>query len=165
MYGYLAEYYAAGDGQPSPVTAATVLARGIGSALVGGETFERILQPRRLQVVFSSGHWETRNYMTIGAGTVAQAGLGFQPFYRAMERDDRFHLLAVKGGPPAVVRDLPRIWLGKGFRPGTAEETTTEWAELSCADGAFGYFVDGDLLTSQGHLSLGVGPRFGVLRI
>ncbi len=165
MYGYLAEYYAAGNGQPSPVTAATVLARGIGSALLGGETFERILQPRRLQVVFSSGHWETRNYMTIGAGTVAQAGLGFQPFYRALERDDHFHLLAVKGRPHAVVHDLPRIWLGKGFRPGTAEETITEWAELSCADGEFGYFVDGDLETCQGHLSLGVGPRFDILRI
>jgi diacylglycerol kinase family enzyme len=165
MYGYLAEYYAAGNGQPTPVTAATVLARGVGSALVKGQTFERILQPRRLQVVFSSGHWETRNYMTIGAGTVVQAGLGFQPFYRAFERDDHFHLLAVKGRPHSVVVDMPRIWLGKGFRPKTAEETTTEWAELSCADGAFGYFVDGDLLTAPGQLSLGVGPRFDILRI
>ena len=165
MYGYLAEYYAVGNGRPTPVTAAHVLARGVGSALVGGKTFERILQPRKLQIVFSSGHWETRNYMTIGAGTVAQAGLGFQPFYRAEEREDRFHLLAVKGRPHSVVQDLPRIWLGRGFRADTAEETTTEWAELSCADGTFGYFVDGDLLTAPGQLSLGVGPRFNILRI
>jgi len=165
MYGYLAEYYAAGNGQPTPVTAATVLAKAMGSALVGGKTFERILQPRKLQVVFSNGHWETRNYMTIGAGTVVQAGLGFRPFYRAFERDDRFHLLAVKGRAHAVAQDMPRIWLGRGFRPETAEETTTEWAELSCADGTFGYFVDGDLLTAPGHLSLGVGPRFNILRI
>ncbi|MFT3922607.1 MAG: diacylglycerol kinase family protein [Myxococcales bacterium] len=165
MYGYLAEYYAVGNGQPTPVTAATVLAKAVGSALVGGKTFERILQPRKLQVVFSTGHWETRNYMTIGAGTVVQAGLGFQPFYRAFESDERFHLLAVKGRAHAVAQDMPRIWLGRGFRPETAEETTTEWAELSCADGAFGYFVDGDLLTAPGHLSLGVGPRFNILRI
>ncbi len=165
MYGYLAEYYAAGNGQPTPATAASVLAKAIGSALVGGETFERILQPRRLQVVFSSGHWATRTYMTVGAGTVAQAGLGFRPFYKAFEREDQFHLLAVKGRPREVARDLPRVWLGRGMRSETAEETTTEWAELSCADGPFGYFVDGDLLTAPGQLSLGVGPRFHILRI
>jgi len=96
---------------------------------------------------------------------VAQAGLGFTPFYRAFERQDRFHLLAVKGRPHEVARDLPNIWMGRGFRPHTAEETTTEWAELSCVDGTFGYFVDGDLLTAPGQLSLGLGPRFDILRI
>lgn len=165
MYGYLAEYYAVGRGHPTPLTAASVLAKAIGSALLGGETFERILQPRKLQVVFSSGHWATRTYMTVGAGTVAQAGLGFQPFYRAFEREDQFHMLAVKGRPREVARDLPRVWMGRGMRPETAEETTTGWAELSCADGPFGYFVDGDLLMAPGQLSLGVGPRFRILRI
>ncbi len=165
MYGYLAEYYAAGNGQPTPATAASVLAKAVGSALVGGEAFERILQPRRLQIVFSAGHWATRTYMTVAAGTVEQAGLGFRPFYRAFEREDQFHLLAVKGRPRQVARDLPRVWLGRGMRPETAEETTTEWAELSCADGPFGYFVDGDLLTAPGQLSLAVGPRFSILRI
>jgi diacylglycerol kinase family enzyme len=165
MYGYLAEYYAVGKGQPTPVTAASVLARATASALVGGATFERILQPRSLAVRFEGGHWPAAQYLTIGAGAVAHAGLGFRPFFRAFERDGAFHLLAVKGRPYQVARDLPRVWLGKAMRPDAAQDACTAWAELSCAEGEFGYFIDGDLLTAPGRLSLGVGPRFPILCI
>lgn len=165
MYGYLEEYYAVGRGQPTQVTAAAVLARAVASAVVGGRTFERILQPRTLTVRFAGGSWGPQRFLTVGAGTVAHAGLGFRPFYRAFDSEQAFHLLAVKGKSYQVARDLPRVWLGRGMRPDTAHETTTPWAELTCQEGDFGYFVDGDLMTARGRLSVCLGPRFNILRI
>jgi diacylglycerol kinase family enzyme len=165
MYGWLAEYYAQGNGTPTPTTAARVFGKSVLSALVRGRTYRRITRRHDLEVHFEGGVWESRDYVTVGAGTVAQAGLGFQPFYRAIENERSFHLLAIKGRPADIAGDLPSIWLGRGMRRSTAYETTTSWAELRTRQPAFGYFVDGDLLTAGPSLRLEVGPLFRVLCI
>lgn len=164
-YGWLAEYYEQGQGAPTPATAARVFGASVLSALVNGPTYERILCKHDLEVRFEGGSWERREYITVGAGTVAQAGLGFQPFNRAPGTERGFHLLAIKGGPARIAADLPAIWLGHGMSPRTAYETTTSWAELRTRAPAFGYSVDGDLLTAGPCLRLELGPLFRVLRI
>ena len=132
MYGYLAEYYERGHGQPTRITAARVFGTSVLSAAGRRPHLRAHLRPGRLSRCASTvGSWESRNYITVGAGTVAQAGLGFRPFYRASETDERFHLLAIKGSPACSSPvDLPSVWLGRGMRPETAYETTTAWAEL-----------------------------------
>jgi diacylglycerol kinase family enzyme len=165
MYGWLAEYYARGKGQPTPFTAAHVFGSCVVSALMSGPTYRRIRGEDELEVRFDGGQWETRNYITIGAGTVAQAGLGFRPFYLAERDTRRFHLLAIKGDAADLARDLPSIWLGRGMRARTAYETATSWAELRSRKPSFGYFVDGDLLVAGSALRLQLGPLFRVLCI
>jgi diacylglycerol kinase family enzyme len=165
MYGWLAEYYEQGNGHPTPATAARVFGKSVLSALVNGATYERIMCKHDLEVRFEGGSWEPRDYVTVGAGTVAQAGLGFQPFHRAPKTERAFHLLAIKGGPARIAADLPSIWLGHGMSARTAYETTTSWAELRTREPAFGYFVDGDLLTAGPSLRLELGPLFRVLCI
>jgi diacylglycerol kinase (ATP) len=165
MYGWLSEYYEEGNGHPTPATAARVFGKSVLSALVNGPTYERIMCKHDLEVRFEGGSWERRDYITVGAGTVAQAGLGFQPFHRAPETERAFHLLAIKGGPARIAADLPSIWLGHGMSPRTAYETTTSWAELRTRQPAFGYSVDGDLLTAGSSLRLELGPVFHVLCI
>ncbi len=162
-YGYIAESYA--DGPPTRMTNAAVLMRAAASAAVHGPTYTRIFERRRLSVRFAGGAWESRSYLTIAAGTVADAGFGFRPFQRAFRTDSAFELLAVKGGPRDVLRELPRVWLGRGLSDDTAYDTVTTWAELSAADGPFGYSVDGDVATAPGRLRLELGPTFRFLRI
>ena len=165
MYGWLAEYYERGHGQPTQLTAAHVFGTSVLSALVKGPTYRRILGSGDLAVRYDGGAWESRNYITVGAGTVAHAGLGFRPFYRAEQNPDAFHLLAIKGKPSELAADLPAIWLGRGMRPRTAHETETSWAELETSQSSFGYFVDGDLLMAGSCLRLSLGPQFRVLCI
>jgi diacylglycerol kinase (ATP) len=165
MYGWLAEYYARGRGHPTPFTAAHVFGTSVLSALVSGRTYKRIRGQDDLGVRFEGGEWESRNYITVGAGTVAQAGLGFRPFYLADHDPGCFHLLAIKGDAGDLARDLPSIWLGRGMRPRTAYETATSWAELHSSKASFGYFVDGDLLVAGSALRLQLGPLFRVLCI
>jgi diacylglycerol kinase (ATP) len=162
-YGYIAESYA--GGQPSRLTNATVLGRAMASAAIRGATFERMRQPRQLSVRFADGAWEPREYLTVAAATVAHAGFGFRPFHRAFESDERFQLLAIKGGPGEVLRDMPGMLLGRGLSAATAHDTVTSWAELRSSDGPFGYAVDGDVATAQESLRLELGPSFRFLRI
>ncbi len=162
-YGYIAESYA--DGPPTRMTNATVLMRAAASAAVHGPTYARIFESRRLSVRFAGGAWEPRSYLTIAAGTVADAGFGFRPFQRAFRTETAFELLAVKGKARDVLRELPRVWFGRGLSRETAYDTVTSWAELSAADGPFGYSVDGDVATAPGRLRLELGPSFRFLRI
>jgi diacylglycerol kinase family enzyme len=161
MYGWLAEYYARAEGHTSQLRAAQVFGTSVLSALVEGPTYRRIRGSSDLAVRYDGGAWESRNYITVGAGTVADAGLGFRPFYLAEQHPGRFHLLAIKGKPS----QLPSIWLGRGMRARTAHETETSWAELESPQGSFGYFVDGDLLMAGSRLRLALGPQFRVLCI
>jgi diacylglycerol kinase (ATP) len=162
-YGYLAESYA--NGQPTRLTNATVLGRALASAAINGSTYTRIFDARELDVRFDGGAWETRSYLTVAAGTVADAGFGFRPFHRALDSDQRFQLFAIRGRATDVLVDLPGIWFGRGLSPDTAYNTTTSWAELRSTNGPFGYAVDGDLSTAQNTLRLELGPVFRFLRI
>lgn len=162
-HGYLAESYA--NGQPTRLTNATVLGRALASAAVNGPTYTRILDARTLSVRFAEGSWESRPYLTVAAGTVADAGFGFRPFHRVLDSRDRFQLFAIKGSATNVLRDLPGLWFGRGLSPDTAYNTTTSWAELRSHDGPFGYAVDGDLATAQDTLRVELGPLFRFLRI
>jgi diacylglycerol kinase (ATP) len=165
MYGWLAEYYARSHGRPTQLTAAHVFSTSVLSALVQGPTYKRIRGKSDLAIRYEGGVWESRDYITVGAGTVADAGLGFRPFYLAEQNPHCFHLLAIKGKPSELAVDLPSIWLGRGMRPRTAHETETSWAELESSQGSFGYFVDGDLLMAGSCLRLALGPQFRVLCI
>ncbi|HEX6240979.1 MAG TPA: diacylglycerol kinase family protein [Polyangiales bacterium] len=165
MYGWLAEYYARGDGHPTPWTAAHVFGSCLLSALVAGPTYRRIRGRDDLAVRFDGGEWESRDYITVGAGTVAHAGLGFRPFYLSEGNSPCFHLLAIKGDAASLARDLPSIWRGRGMSAETAYEAPARWAELRTAHPSFGYFVDGDLLVAGSALRLQLGPLFRVLCI
>jgi len=163
-HGYIAESYK--DGQPSRMTNATVLGRVIASAAVQGETFTRLFETTALSVRFADGaSWEPRSYLTVAAGTVADAGFGFRPFHQALKTERAFQILALKGSAMDVLRDLPRVWFGHGFTEDTAYQTTAAWAELHAAGNSFGYSVDGDVSTAQGSLRLELGPVFDFLRI
>jgi diacylglycerol kinase (ATP) len=162
-YGYIAESYK--DGAPTRMTNATVLGRVIASAAVKGETFTRLFSKTPLSVRFAGGSWEPRPYLTVAAGTVADAGFGFRPFHHALGTERAFQILALKGTAGDVLRDLPRVWFGRGFTRETAYDVTTTWAELRAESGSFGYSVDGDVAMAQGSLRLELGPVFHFLRI
>jgi diacylglycerol kinase (ATP) len=162
-YGYLAESYV--NGQPTYLTNASVLGRALASAAVNGRTYHRIFEPHALSVRFADGAWESRSYLTVAAGTVADAGFGFRPFHRAFDSQHRFQLFAIRGGAKDVLRDLPGLWVGRGLSADTALDTVTPWAELRSHDGPFGYAVDGDLATAQETLRIELGPVFRFLRI
>jgi diacylglycerol kinase family enzyme len=161
---WLNEYYVVGNGRPTPLTAARVFGGAVASALVHGPTYQRLRARANLAVRFEGGSWQTHDYMTVCAGTIDQAGLGFGVFHRAFEADDRFHLIAIAGGPANVARDLPGLWVGRGLKDDTAHHALTRSAQLVGEDGqSFGYSVDGDLYEAPGQLTVSLGPTFRFL--
>jgi diacylglycerol kinase family enzyme len=178
--GFLAEYYGSGD--PTPLVAAQTLARAVGSAFIHGATIRRMASPFHGHVVVEEltcasdlvasaavgppdgppltvRRWETRDYLTVTAGTIAHIGLNFRPFHRYDELPARFHILGIHASPLSIVRELPRIHRGRPMRPGKAFDALAVRARVVSSAGPVRYTIDGDLHQSDGELEVGIGPR------
>jgi diacylglycerol kinase family enzyme len=162
--GYLAEYYAGGNGNPNPVVAAKTLLRGIGSAMVGGEMIRRMAEPFRGTVELDDGTiWEERDYLSVAGGTIDQIGLNFRPFHRYGEQPGRFHVLGIHTSPMGFVTQLPRIWRAAPMQPGHTFEATTTSVVIRSPKSPMRYMVDGDLHECDGALHVSIGPRVRIV--
>jgi diacylglycerol kinase family enzyme len=160
--GYLAEYYRGGP--PNPVIAAKTLARGIGSAMVGGEMIRRMAAPFRGSVELADGVvWPEHDYLAIAGGTIDQIGLNFRPFHRYAEQPSSFHVLGIHTSPMGFVTQLPRIWRAAPMKPERALEAVTSRITIRSPNGPFRYMVDGDLHTCSGPLTVSTGPKVRIV--
>jgi hypothetical protein len=163
MCGFLADYYA--DGEPSPLVAAKILARGIGSAFIRGPTIRRMAEPFRGSVALGGDgepSWGERDYLAVAAGTIAHIGLNFRPFYRYAERPNHFHMLGIHASPVGFVSELPRIHRGEPMRSGKTFDALADRAYVRPACGTNGrlrYMIDGDLHEASGDLEVAIGPK------
>lgn len=161
--GFLREYYAYGQ-PPNPVVAFKTLARGIGSAAVGGEMIRRMAEPFHGSVELPDGTvWPDRDYLSVAGGTVDQIGLNFRPFHRFAERPNTFHLLGIHTSPMGFVSQLPRIWRAQPMRPGHTYEAVTDRAIIRSRKTPLAYNIDGDLLECRGALHVSIGPRVRII--
>jgi hypothetical protein len=140
--------------------AAQTLARGIGSALIGGEMIRRMAQPFRGTVALGDGTvWEERDYLAIAAGTIEHIGLNFRPFYRYDARPRAFQVLGIHASPVGFVKELPRIHQSRPMREGKAYDALASRMVVRSADGHMRYMIDGDLHEARGDLVVSIGPR------
>jgi diacylglycerol kinase (ATP) len=158
MHRFLAEYYA--GGASSPLVAAKVLARGIGSAMVGGPMIQRLAEPFRGSVMVDDGvEWPERDYLAVAAGTVSHIGLDFKPFYRFAERAGAFHCLGIVASPAAFVAELHRIHQARPMRAGKAYDAVASRMVVQSTVQPLRYMIDGDLHETRGRLEVTVGAR------
>jgi diacylglycerol kinase (ATP) len=162
VYGFLAEYYRAGE--VSPIVAAKTLLRAVGSTMVNGEMIRRMAKPFRGRVSLDDGTtWLERDYLAVAGGTIDQMGLNFRPFYRCTEQPGHFHMLGIYATPFQFVCDMPRIVRAEPMRPGRTFEAVVPHAIVESADGIMQYMIDGDLHETTGALDVSIGPVVKIL--
>jgi diacylglycerol kinase (ATP) len=164
VHGFIAEY--SRNGQPTPLVAARTLARGIGSALIGGETIRRMARPFRGSVTLDDGTvWEERDYLAVAAGTISHIGLNFRPFYRYDDRAGAFQVLGILASPVEFVKELPRIHRMQPMDPTKTYDALSSRIVLRSADGHVQYMIDGDLHETRGEVAAEIGPRVRLLLV
>ncbi len=159
--GFLEEYYR--KPSPSPIDAATLLARGAVSAVVGGRTVKRLLRPWSGAPVLDGQRWPDQEWVAIAVGTVEQMGLGFRVFHRLAANPDALQVVAIGSSVARLARDLPSLYAGRGVRsPGNRSEVGQRLVLEST--GPFGLMVDGDLYRTPGRrVEYRVGPEVRLL--
>ncbi len=143
--------------EPTPADAAWLLARGVASLAVGGALIRRLT--RRFEgtaevdgVAFPEDSW-----VAVAAGSVAQLGLGFTPFYRVQQNPGQMHVVGVGGPVTDLAWGLPRVWRGKGLRGPHHHEAVGHRLHLKGTE-PLGYMVDGDFHAGGTEITVEMGP-------
>lgn len=156
---FMEAYYAGGT--PGPVKAVQVLARAIGSALLGTAFARHLFQRDDHRVTVDGEAWQAEGgYAAVAAATVNDLGLGFKLFHAATAHPDHVHVLGFPCGPLPVVRGLHRVYLGKPYdRPEHVYDQVARQFTIEAAQ-PLHFMMDGDFVRTQSHtLHVQVGPR------
>lgn len=159
---FLELYY--GTGNPSPTTAAALLAKGMATLPVGGgEITDKLFRPFRARIEMDAEAWPQRDYTAVLASTVEQIGLGFRPFNRCQEKPETFHMLGVTAGALEVARAFPRLRCGLPVDDGQFPSAVTPRAEFHSSE-PISYTIDGDMHCAEdGEVVLETGPRMEII--
>ena len=158
VVAFLDAYYR--TGRPTAATAAALLVRAVGSALVGGRFAAALKERTLLRVTADGDEWPDGPYLAVLAGAVPEIGFGFKPFSRCDEQPGFFHAVGVTGSTLQVAAHLPQIWLGRPWRRALAMDAVTRDLEVG---GPVRYTVDGDLYDAQQAVRVRTGPPVRII--
>jgi hypothetical protein len=154
VVAFLDEFYRAHN--PSPAFAALLVARGIGSALLGGPFASELTRRARLRVATDGDEWEDASYLALAAGSTPDAGFGFRAFHRCGEQPGSFHAVGVTGTLGQLALSLPRLRHGRPWRRRVAQDEVAR--ELVVEGEAPRYTIDGDLYAAERSVRVETGP-------
>lgn len=154
VVAFLEAYYA--TGRPSPLTAALLLARAVGSALVRGPFAASLVRRDPLRVWSDGEEWPDARYLALVAGSTPDIGFGFQAFHRCAEQPGSFHAVGITASPLQLALALPRIRAGRPWRRRQAQDEVAR--ELRVEGERLRFTVDGDLYGPVRTLRISTGP-------
>jgi diacylglycerol kinase (ATP) len=153
---FLQAYYA--TGRPSPLTGARLVVRTILGAFFRTRFVKNLARRWQGQVTVDGEVWARPDYTTVTGATVTEIGLGFKPFYRAVEKPDEFALLGIHCSAVSLSVEVPRIYRGQPIRRDKVISQTARKATLA-AEEPFAYAIDGDIYPAVNEVVLEAGPR------
>ena len=162
MVGFLQVLYDSDKSERGPLAALKLLARGSWQAFAGGDLAERIEKPLIATLRVDSETHPERRYVTVGAATIDQVGLGFRAFPRVTEGRDQFQVFAFHGSLQSLARQLPRLRRGLPVVKGLGFEPLAQQLELHTEGPSITYALDGDIRETGPSISVAIGPRVQV---
>lgn len=158
---FLDAYYAGPN--TGPVQAVRVAARGLSSAMVGGEYAKMLLQPASFRVTVDGKKLDPEEFSGVLGCTIKEVGLGVKPTFRAYDHPDRFHFIATTISPFRFAARVPAFWFERDWvhpavqHSGVTGEVTVEPVK------PFRWTVDGEMYTATDPLHFSVGPTMSVV--
>lgn len=161
MARYLEAYYEGSE--PSPSKAAWVLLKAVFSAIVGGSFAARMVEPEPLTVLADGLAWTPPAYVSVGAGTVDDVGLGFRPFFKAPTHPGHFHAVGIATSTLGVVRALPYIWRARFPDDELVVDQVVKELIIRGRE-PVKYMLDGDFFPGTEEVRLRIGPGVDFIR-
>jgi diacylglycerol kinase family enzyme len=151
---FLERYYA--SPWASPALAAVLVARAIGSAVVGGAFAASLTRRAPLRVVTDGDEWPDGSYLALAASTTPDIGFGFLAFPRCGEQPGFFHAVGVTGTLGQLALALPRLRRGAPWRRRLAQDEIAR--ELVVEGDRPRFTIDGDLYEAERTVTITTGP-------
>jgi diacylglycerol kinase (ATP) len=151
---FLEAYYA--TGRASPATAAFLVARAAGSALVNGEFARALTRREPLRVAGDGDEWPDGTYLALAAGSTPDIGFGFQAFARCDEQPGFFHAVGVVGPVAQLALSVPRLRRGAPWRRRVAQDEVVRTLVVQAERPRF--TIDGDIYGAERTVTVETGP-------
>ncbi|MFT7521406.1 MAG: diacylglycerol kinase (ATP) [Kiritimatiellia bacterium] len=156
--GLFANYIAAYDeSRRGSSGAALVLSRAVMSVMVGGPFAERLTERVSATLEVDGELLPGDSWLVVGAGTVDDVGLGFRPFFGAVERPGKLHMIGIGCSPFELTFQLRNTVRGRSMRGRDVVDRVGECLVIR-ASRAQRYNLDGDLHPSGETTTVEVGP-------
>jgi len=154
--------YNEGGGR-GPIKAAKLILKGVYSAILRTDYSQKLVEPLQAKIFIAGRKLPSTQYTTILASSIREIGLGFKPAYLAGKRDGFFHFVC--GNLPAleIVKNLPKIRLGKPIVTRELYDEVCKEVTIK-TDGEFRCMVDGDIYRCAGDVKITTGPRLKFIR-
>ncbi|MEZ4317259.1 MAG: diacylglycerol kinase family protein [Myxococcota bacterium] len=147
---------------PTAARAASILARGSASAVVGGPFAKRLTRRWHGEVEVDGEVLERSDWLAVAAGTVEQIGLGFRPFRFVQDHPGQMHAVGLGCSIGRFARELPRVYRRQALvADGNVERAARRLVLRS--DERATYMVDGDFHRGGNELVVEVGPSLDLL--
>lgn len=141
---------------PSPLRAAGLVLRAVGSAARSGPFAISLMRRERLRVETDGEEWPDQSYLTLIAGSTPDIGLGFRAFGRCDEQPGFFHAVGVTCTLGPLAMTLPRLRRGRPWRRRHALDEVARELVLTADRPRF--TVDGDLYAARERVRVTTGP-------
>lgn len=138
---FLAEYY---KFKGSPTLAGLLLVRCILSQIFRTPFTYEMFERFDARITVDGALWPYKNYNIVHAGTVETYGLGFDPFYRAREKEGHMHLIGLSAIPSDIGWSLPNIWRRKPTHCENELDSVCKQVVIELPEPQ-AYFIDGDI--------------------
>jgi diacylglycerol kinase (ATP) len=162
MANFLTEYYA--PGAYGPRRAVWILFRILASAVVVGPYVRRVFHRFHGKVTIDGVPLAWPDFVSIGAATVREVGLGFKLIHRADDDPERFGIIAIHAGPLALIPDFGAVHAGRGIATSRAHSAVASTLEIEPGEGVMAYTIDGDLYRTGETLRITVGPVIDLVK-
>jgi len=161
IVNFLRAYYAPPD--PGALTAAWLVLRLMGSAVIRGPLQAKIFQPFEADVLCDGERVPHRAYRMLIASSVAAIGLGFEPFYMAGRKPGQFHVLGGPAKATQLTRRLRYFYNGYPARDPDLYDNIAAELHVEFSRPAY-YTVNGDLLGPEMRVNVRRLRRISVIR-
>ena len=136
----------------------------LGSAVILGPFVRRVFHRFRGVVKIDGAPIEWPDFVTIGAATVREVGLGFKLIHRADDDPERLGVIAIHAGPLSLIPDFPAVHAGRGVAPSRAFSAVASTVEIEPVEDVMAYTIDGDLYRKTGPLRISLGPHIEFIK-
>ena len=147
--------------RPSPLSAALLLLRALGSAVRGGPFAEALSRRERVRVESDGEEWPDDGLLALLVGTTPDVGLGLRALERCGEQAGFFHAVGVTAPVLALALDLPRLRAGRPWRRRHAYDQVARELFLTAERPRF--VLDGNVLSAERRLRISTGPGIEIV--
>ncbi|HVO21211.1 MAG TPA: diacylglycerol kinase [Anaeromyxobacter sp.] len=141
---------------PSPLSAALIALRAVGSAVRGGPFAEALSRRERVRVESDGEEWPVDGLLALLAGTTPDLGLGLRALERCDEQAGFFHAVGVTAPLLTLALDLPRLRAGLPWRRRHAYDQVARELVLTAERPRF--VLDGNVHAAERQLRISTGP-------